>query len=240
MTYIRKNIATNNDTNSSKPVAQSNAGFADRRQSTEEQIAQRQMIQNSNVHQRIVSKLGSTTPTVQLVPQYSSGLTRSVTVTGNSKTKSFEECTYNSVEYSAGDNLLTTGTGTETPANWATWLVNKKGGNNASQLHVVNRRWGGLGGRNDKNIVPGSPAENSHHLHEAEKEFDKCFSAGKAINNCKYECTVAPKYGQAVNVTGGPVDYGDPTITVSITDNGVKKAYPVTDGADGLTFKEGT
>src|SRR3989344_5311385 len=94
-------------------------------------------------------------------------------------------------------------------------------------------------GVNDKNIFPGTPAENSHHLHQAEKEFDKCFNGSdKAINDCKYECTVTPKYGTNVDVTGGDKDYGDPTISVDITDNGVKVNHPVDDGVDGLTFKD--
>jgi hypothetical protein len=168
------------------------------------------------------------------------GRTRTVTVTGNSKTKKFEECTYNSVEFLAGEKQPTTGTPTSTPAAWAGWLTNKKGGNNATQLHVVNKRWGGLGGQTDKNIVPGTPAENSHHLHEAEKKFDECFDgAGKAKNNCKYECWAVPKYGTSVDVKGGNADYGDPTISAQITDNGVTTPYAVTDGSDGLTFKEG-
>ncbi|ASS48207.1 MAG: hypothetical protein CHH17_05540 [Candidatus Fluviicola riflensis] len=169
---------------------------------------------------------------------YGAGTTRKVTVQGVNDKNVFEECTYNFVEFKAGE-AKRDGSKTATPASWANWLTNKKGGNNATQLHVVNKRWGGLGGQGDKNIVPGTPAENSHHLHQAEKEFDKCFNGSdKAINDCKYECTVTPKYGTNVDVTGGDKDYGDPTISVDITDNGVKVNHPVDDGVDGLTFKD--
>jgi hypothetical protein len=193
------------------------------------------------MHQPTITPVGSQAKAIQCYT-YGTGTTRSVTVTGNnSKTKTFEECTYNSVEFIAGETKPSTGTATSTPAAWAGWLTNKKGGNNATQLHVVNKRWGGLGGQTDKNIAPGTPAENSHHLHEAEKEFDKCFnSANQAINNCKYECSVAPKYGTDVDVKGGNADYGDPTISVKITNAGVATSHSVTDGADGLTFKEGS
>jgi len=123
-------------------------------------------------------------------------------------------------------------------------LVNKKGGNNATQLHVVNARWGGLGGQKDKNIVPGTPAENSHHLHEAEKKFDEaCFGStagATAIQDAKYECSATPHYGQLVDVSGGSKDFPDPALTVTITANGSSTIYPVTPGADGLTMKEGT
>ena len=169
---------------------------------------------------------------------YGHGTTRTVTVTGANGSKAFEECTYNSVTFNKGE-AKRDGSKTTTPAAWANWLVNKKGGNNATQLHVVNKRWGGKGEHDQKNIVPGTPAENSHHLHQAEKEFDKCFDGSdKAINNCKYECTVTPKYGTSVNVSGGSKDYGDPTISVDITDNGVKVNHPVDDGVEGLTFKD--
>lgn len=170
---------------------------------------------------------------------YGHGTTRTVTVTGANGTHSFEECTYNSVTFNKGEAKPNSGTITKSPASWANWLTNKKGGRNATQLHVVNKRWGGRGEQDQKNIVPGTPAENSHHLHQAEKEFDKCFDGSdKAINNCKYECTVTPKYGTSVNVSGGSKDYGDPTISVDITDNGVKVTHPVDDGVDGLTFKD--
>lgn len=170
---------------------------------------------------------------------YSKGTTRKVKITGsNSSEREFEECTYNKVEFNAGDPKRD-GSGTGTAA-WAGWLVNKKGGNNATQLHVVNRRWGGLGGKDDGNILPGTPAENSHHLHQAEKKFDDCFDgSNRAINKCTYECTATPKYGTSVDVSGGNQEYGDPTLSVTITDGGVPTTYPVTDGAEGLVFKQG-
>lgn len=242
--YQPKHVERDKNENNSNGGVGKSMQINDQRLSTSLQLKQQQIMRNNVLPYDISDMQTSVKPTLQAKPiqlySYGPSTTRSVTVTGNSKTKTFEECTFNSVEFLAGEKKPSTGTATNTPASWAGWLTNKKGGNNATQLHVVNRRWGGLGGQADKNIVPGTPAENSHHLHQAEKEFDKCFnSSDKAINNCKYECSVAPKYGTAVNVTGGNVDYGDPTINVSITNAGVKTSHPVADGVDGLTFKEG-
>ncbi|MDF2177181.1 hypothetical protein P2G88_02845 [Aliiglaciecola sp. CAU 1673] len=169
------------------------------------------------------------------------GTTRNVTLTGANGNRTFEECTYNYVDYKNGD-AKQAGSSTSSPASWADWVTNKKGGRNASQLHIVNRRWGGLGGQNDKNIVPGSPAENSHHLHEAEKKFDQiAFNNGSnAVQDAKYECWAAPKYGTAVNVSGGNIDVGDPSLNVTITTGTGAQNFNVTDGSDGLTIKDGS
>jgi hypothetical protein len=195
-----------------------------------------------------VNQLPATTPLANQAKAiqcytYGTGATRSVTVKGSgTKQRTFEECTYNFVEYKKNDAKVY-GSVTSTPAAWATWLVNKKGGNNATQLHVVNARWGGKGGKDDKNIVPGSPAENSHHLHEAEKKFDEvCFggsSGTKAIQDAKYECTATPKYSALEDVSGGAKDVGDPTLKVTITAGGTSTDYPVTDGVEGLILKQG-
>ena len=172
------------------------------------------------------------------------GQTRMVTLKGANDSCSFEECHYNYVEYNKGD-ARQAGTGTSCPANWAGWVKNKKGDRNATQLHVVNNRWGGLGGKDDKNIVPGSPAENSHHYHQAETVFDDvCFggSSGKiAKDNCKYECWATPSYSANEDVSNGDLDFDDPKITVTITDNtGAKTGYPVLNGAEGLALKDGS
>lgn len=167
---------------------------------------------------------------------YARGTTRNVTITGaGGKSKVFEECTKNSVEYKKGESLVDGSVTGE--ASWKGWLTNKKGGNTATQLHVVNKLWGGLGGANDGNILPGTPAENSHHLHQAENRFKECFDGSKkAKEDCKYVCTATPKYGQAVDISGGPEEYGDPTLSCDITYNGHTTNYPVTDGAEGLVF----
>lgn len=164
---------------------------------------------------------------------------RNVTVTGaNSKSVTFEECLSNSVEYKQGEKLQQ-GTGTTTPAAWAKWVTNQSNGNNATQLHVVNARWGGLGGHKDGNIVPGTPAENSHHLHQGEKKFDEYFSGGTALEDVKYVCNVQPAYGSAVDVSKGNVNYNDPKMDVNITDSKAKTTnYPIGAGG-GLTFKDG-
>lgn len=189
-----------------------------------------------------VEKLNrSSTVQAKLVQLYTYGPSKTRTVvvkgTGFNNTKQFEECNYNSVEFNKGEILPSTGTATG-EASWKGLLVNVKGGNNATQLHVVNKRWGGKGGANEKNIVPGSPAENSHHLHEAEKKFDDCFKGNVAVDNCKYECWADPKYNSNVDVSAGNLTFGDPTIKVSITNSGVKTDYSVTPGPDGIMFKQ--
>ena len=174
------------------------------------------------------------------------GSTQNVTIKGQNSNKTFEECTYNYVEYKNGEGKVT-GSGTKSPASWANWVTNKKGGRNASQLHVVNRRWGGLGGQADKNIVPGTPAENSHHLHEAEKVFDRvAFNNGSsAVQDAKYECWASPKYPTSVDLSGSTssTDYADPQLTVKITAaslSGGSSTISITPGSDGLTLKDGS
>lgn len=170
---------------------------------------------------------------------YGKGATRNVTVTGANGTRKFEECYYNFVEYKKGEKKQH-GSGTKAPASWAGWVKNQGNGNNASQLHVVNARWGGLGGQNDGNIIPGSPAENSHHLHQGEKKFDDCFDGGNAaIDDCKYECLATPAYGTAVDVSKGAINVNDPTLSVYITDKSGTKNYPI-GGGDGLRFVDGS
>ncbi len=166
--------------------------------------------------------------------------TRKVTVTGKNLSNTFEECTYNSIDYKAGDAKLTDGTLTGT-ADWADWLLNGGNRNNATQLHVVNRRWGGKGEADGKNLVPGSPGLNSHHLHEAEKKFDDvCFGGtggATAQQNAKYECTVVPTYGTAVDVKNGDVTHTDPKMTVTVTTGTGAVPYDVTPGP-GLIFTD--
>lgn len=188
------------------------------------------------------SSLGMCQPVVQRYT-LGTGTTREVEIQGQRGKRKFEECTYNYVEYKKGEPRQF-GTGTSNPAAWADWVKNKGKTRNATQLHVVNNRWGGLGGINGKNIVPGSPAENSHHYHQAEVYFDNyCFgssSGSLALHNCKYECWATPQYGPAVDVKGGEQDYADPAITVRITDErGVPYTYYVNLGG-GLTLRDGS
>ncbi|HEY8027583.1 MAG TPA: hypothetical protein VIF60_23790 [Burkholderiaceae bacterium] len=204
------------------------------------QALQRRLDGSPRVMQQLARMPGSTAP----VQRYAigTGATRNVTVTGANGSKTFEECTSNWVKYNAGDAMSTDGSTTKSPAAWANWLVNKKGGRNATQLHVVNARWGGPGGQDDKNIVPGTPAENSHHLHEGEKKFDAdCFSDTKtAQETATYTCTATPSYGNAIDVSGGSKDFADPTLTVSITTGAGTKTANITPGSEGLTFKDGS
>ena len=170
---------------------------------------------------------------------YNSGTIRTVKVTGNNGENTFDECTKNTVTYNKGEAKQD---GTITgEADWAGWLVNQANtARNATQLHVVNKRWGGKGGAKDGNIVPGSPAANSYHLHDAEKEFDKCFDGNdKAKENCSYECTATPAYGQNIDVKGGVKNFNDPTLQVKITYNGNTDTYDPRLGG-GIQFKDGS
>ncbi len=194
---------------------------------------------------RSTASTTSSEPIAQLA-KVGTGSTRNVTIKGKNDDKDFEECKYNYVQYNKGDAKIA-GTGTKSPANWAKWVTNKKGGRNASQLHVVNKRWGGLGGQNDKNIVPGSPKENSLHLHNAEKIFDTVAFGGKganAITNATYECWAKPSYGSSVDLSGGTAsqDFTDPTLLVKITADSLTKPMliPVPVGSEGLTLKDGS
>lgn len=190
------------------------------------------------------SRLKEISGVSQLMPiqyfAYAKGTTRKMKVIGKNDSKTFEECTKNTVSYNKGEKKRD---GTITgDSDWAGWLVNQANtGRNATQLHVVNKRWGGLGGASDGNIVPGSPAANSHHLHEAEKEFDKCFDGqNEAKENCSYECVAAPAYGPGdVDVKAGVQNYNDPTLTVKVTDNGVTTQYDPSLGG-GVQFKDGS
>lgn len=199
-------------------------------------VAQRKL--NDAMSNAVCAPAATGEGTVQLY-SYGRGSTQQIKVIGKNDSNTFEECYYNSVTYKKGEQKRY-GSETQNPAAWAGWLQNQKNGRNATQLHVVNARWGGEGGRDDGNIVPGTPAENSHHLHQAEKQFDKCFDGNdKAIDDCKYECTVNPDYGTTVSVKNGSVDCEDPTIRVDITTPLGTTNYPVTDGG-GLRFVDGS
>lgn len=145
---------------------------------------------------------------------------RTVNLVGMRENCNFNECVYNSVEYRIGD-IRRNGTMTQSPAAWNRWIKNTTGGNNATQLHVVNRRWGGLGGREQNNIIPGSPTLNSNHYNQAEKFFDTyCFGnfGNVALHNCRYECFATPNYANNLNVTNIQMRCNDPNIKVTITD----------------------
>jgi hypothetical protein len=156
---------------------------------------------------------------------YGPGKTREVTVTGKNKTIKFEECLQNSVEYKAGENARD-GSVTGSPADWADWVKNNDGTRNATQMHVVNRRWGGLGKQKEGNITPGTPAENSEHSHQVEGVFDQtAFGVAKAngtaaVQGAKYVCYFEPKYGNAVDVSGGDKVFGDPDVWATIEAGG--------------------
>lgn len=154
---------------------------------------------------------------------------RTVNLVGMRGNCSFNECVYNSVEYKIGDGRQN-GTMTQYPAAWNRWIKNTNGRNNATQLHVVNRRWGGLGGREQNNIIPGSPALNRNHYLQAESIFDNyCFgkNGNVALHNCRYECSATPFYAPHLNVTNIQMRCNDPNIKVTITDLDTQVPYPI-------------
>lgn len=220
----------------------STTSFLDNRSETTQMKRMQESANNSSKSKEIAQlqaigsiQTGQAKP-IQFVT-YGPETVRTVTMTrAGNVTNDFEECTNNSVEYAQGEKKLTTGTDTENPAKWDGWLKNQANTNNASQLHVVNQRWGGKGTKAGKNIVPGSPSLNGHHK-GPEGKFDDCFGDDdKALMNCKYECTATPAYGTAVDVTTGDALYADPTISVTITKNGVATTHPVAPGG-GVKFK---
>lgn len=166
-------------------------------------------------------KLSQTRISTAMIQRYEMGPNkkRTVNIYGKDGTiKSFEECLENKVSYKKGDDRRR---GTETgTAAWKDWIKDLGTGNNATQIHVVNKKWGGLGGQNDGNIVPGSQKLNSNHLNEAENKFEQiCFeSQNTAICNCEYLCKVEPNYGDSIDLNcGEPKKYEDPQMTVTIT-----------------------
>lgn len=171
---------------------------------------------------------------------------RSVTLIGQNGTCTFEECTYNSVKYECGENRCF-GSETKNPAKWAGWIKNANGNRNATQMHVVNCRWGGSGEQDGKNLVPGSPSNNSHHYHDAEVIFDNyCFGGAhnnQALHDCLYECRVTPSYGQTINIQNSQVSFDDPKVEVRITDLKANKYIqdysPIRDGV-GILIRDGS
>lgn len=175
---------------------------------------------------------------------YGPSMTRKVKVEGdNSKSVEFEECLSNSVEYKAGEKL-SSGSGTGT-AGWAGWLKDEGTGHNATQLHVVNERWGGLGEADKGNLLPGSQSLNMKHK-KGEKLFDACFdSSGAATKDCKYECSAAPGYSNSSSITvskslGTEVTATDPDMEVTVTYGGVKGSPVKIDKGKGVRFKDGS
>ena len=177
-------------------------------------------------------------PSVKQLYRIGNGDNQVVTVQGLNNVRTFQECLYNFVEYDRNDNRRI-GTGTQNPALWAGCVKNAFTNRNATQLHIVNMRWGGLGGRNSGNIIPGTPALNRHHYLEAEREFDHlCFGNGNnATDNWKYECWAKPSYGRNINLLNRHSRlYKDPELNCLIRRNGhVVRDITVTKGR-GLYF----
>lgn len=184
-------------------------------------------LNTTNVHDAGFVPVVSAAPASESIQRYAygPGKTRTVTVKGKNQTITFQECLENSVEYKAGENARN-GTITSSPADWANWVKNNDGTRNATQMHVVNRRWGGLGGQKDGNITPGTPAENSEHSHQVESVFDQtAFGVAKAngtaaVRDAKYVCRFIPKYSDTVDVSNGDKQFADPEVWATIEANG--------------------
>ena len=179
--------------------------------------------------------------------KYQSGKTTSITLAGgtSNKNKTFEICMSNRVEYKKGD-VRQTGTDTGT-ASWKGWLIDSGTANNATQLHVVNQEWGGLGGAGDGNVGPGSQKLNGQHK-GPEYKYKNLFRQGKADYDMTYECKFG--YGDLLNYNNqtitNPVQIADPTIYVEIdAANGPNGEHfgegwvVPTENAPGMTIEDG-
>ena len=150
---------------------------------------------------------------------YQRGKTQFVTLNSGSKNnvnKQFEICTSNKVTYDKGDQRRH-GSGTG-KSDWQGWLIDQGTKNNATQLHVVNMEWGGLGGTNDGNIGPGSQQLNGWHK-GPEAKYKNLFKNGIAQYDMVYECTfdysqgLLPYHNSTINKD---VPIADPLITCDI------------------------
>lgn len=120
--------------------------------------------------------------------QYNRGNTLNITLNSgtSNNSKTFEICTGNQVSYDKGDQRrMGTGTG---KADWQGWLIDNGTSNNATQLHVVNQEWGGLGGIADGNIGPGSQQLNGHHKGPETKYKNLFNKNGVAQYDMTYDC----------------------------------------------------
>ncbi len=151
---------------------------------------------------------------------YQRGINQSVTLKStktNNKSVTFDICTFNQVHYDKGDKKQS-GSATGN-ADWKGWLIDNGTNNNATQLHVVNMEWGGLGGAKDGNIAPGSQALNGKHK-SPEGMYKNLFDGNdKAKADITYKCAfdkneVAGYNGQTI---GKDVPISDPDIYCSIS-----------------------
>jgi hypothetical protein len=166
--------------------------------------------------------------------QYKKGNTMNITLnsgtTNNSKT--FEICTGNQVSYDKGDQRrMGTGTG---KADWQGWLIDTGTSNNATQLHVVNQEWGGLGGTADGNIGPGSQQLNGYHKGPEAKYKNLFDKNGIAKYDMTYDCIFDYNKGDGLlnhnnSTISNDVVISDPVIYCDIT----------ADNKNGENFGEG-
>ena len=137
-------------------------------------------------------------------------------------------CTQNSVTLDTNDSLISdNGTATGTAA-WKDWLKDahlfSNGVHAATQCHVINQNFGGLGGSADGNIHPGSQTLNQNHkngMEEVVKNRHADMKQNRTGNSLTYTCsftgfpTVPLTHGQFIP---------DPTISGTLVENGPQLA----------------
>lgn len=173
---------------------------------------------------------------------YTAGTPTTKKINNKAKTKSATICLENSVTYDKDDTKVD-GTGTSTPAQWDGWIQEDYGSNlNATQMHVVNSRWGGKGDSASGNLVPGTASMNHHHTGQEHKFDTECFGGTnktKAIKKCTYKCKMKDSSHFDTADAGGKKE--DPALEVVVTpDPGTAVTLDVKKGSSGgLKFPEG-
>lgn len=183
------------------------------------QLKALQLLANENAHDTNQSNQINNKKTIQRY-SYQRGTNQSVTLKSqktNNKSITFDVCTYNQVHYDKGDKKQS-GSGTGT-ADWKGWLIDNGTNNNATQLHVVNMEWGGLGGAKDGNIAPGSQALNGKHK-SPEGMYKSLFNSSNiATADITYKCAFGKNevLGYNGQTIGNDVAINDPDIYCSIS-----------------------
>lgn len=151
-------------------------------------------------------------------------------------------CTQNSVTLDTNDRLVS-GNGTATgTADWKDWLKDTHpfpgGAHAATQCHVINQIFGGLGGSADGNIHPGSQTLNQNHksgMEQVVKKRHADMKQNRTGNSLTYTCsftgfpTVPLTHGQVIP---------DPTISGTLVENGPQPA-PVMPIIQNVTLGSG-
>jgi hypothetical protein len=241
-THVSKSEATQ-EHNNANVAGESNSQLFDKRSTTAAQFAIQRMMRSSPhtaaqlamqsqaQHSLIAQRremagggeFGSGNHPIQLY-SYKAGAINKVTVTGSAGTqKTFNETTANSVSYTAGEKCAQSGGTATGTAEWSGVVIDAGTGNAATQMHIVNKDWGGGGGHSDGNIFPGSQSLNGHHKVQ-ENAFRKLFTGANSTApvDMTYTCSTSGPIGDHAFPSGTKapdVTLADHTVNVTVTDD---------------------